>query len=343
MSAGGFLLEPADRARRRALRLAAITAFGRACIRDRSLRLPFLAVVHASTALVFAAAVPMWTLLVGPLVLGVPHLIADFRYLVLDRPRGLADRQVFAILVPLAALAALGVAIPGASLATVIPGLAATAGAAAFAGGSARVRLLALALLAVCAVPLCAQPGWTLLILAHAHNAIAVGIWLVLAPSRTRLRWAAAAAILLGGVAITLGALDFVPFATGGWQTPATGFDAASLGESLALPGIGPARSLMLYAYAQAVHYAIWVRLIPGERAPTGVPVSFRRALGGLRAALGKPAFAVCLVVALALPAAGLAFPAESRRLYLDLAGFHAWLELAVGAHLAIAWTQRVR
>lgn len=342
MSAGGFLLEPADRARRRVLRVAAVTAFGRACIRDRSLRLPFLAFVHAGTALVLAAVVPMWTLLVGPLVLGVPHLIADFRYLVLDRPRGLADRQVLGILVPLAALAAVNVAFPGASsLSMVIPGLAAIAGGIAFASGSTRVRLFAFALLAACAIPLCAQPGWTLLILAHAHNAIAVGLWLAIAPSRTPLRWAAAAVILLGGVAITLGALDAVPLATGGWQTPVAGFDANSLGDSLALPGLGPARSLMLYAYAQAVHYAIWVRLIPGERALTEAPVSFRRALGGLRAALGSPAFAVCLVVALALPAAGLAFPAESRRIYLDLAGFHAWLELAIGAHFAIAWTRR--
>jgi hypothetical protein len=132
-----------------------------------------------------------------------------------------------------------------------------------------------------------------------------------------------------------------VPLATGGWAAPAAGFDAESLGDSLALPGLGPARSLMLYAYAQAVHYAIWLRLIPGERAAGDAPISFRRALAGLRAALGHPMFAGSVVVALALPVAGLAFPADARTLYLEIAGFHAWLELAVGAHLALAWTTR--
>ncbi|HEX7902063.1 MAG TPA: hypothetical protein VF950_30160 [Planctomycetota bacterium] len=282
---------------------------------------------------------PLWTLLIGPLVLGVPHVLADIRYLVLDRPRRLSGRQLLAILVPLAAAAMMAAAHP---LMLVVPGILAIAGAIAFARVSLRARVAALALLAACAGPLCARSSLTLLWLAHAHNAVAVGLWLALAfqrPNRRPLLLLAVAAVLLGvGVAIGAGAFDFVPRATGGWTRPAEGFTATAVGETLALPGLDPSRSLLLFAYAQAIHYAVWLRLIPGERSASETPVPFRRGLSGLRARLGTPAFAIAIVLALAVPLVGAVAPAETRRLYLELAGFHAWLELAVAAHLGLAW-----
>lgn len=344
MSAGGLLLDPADRARRQVLRVAALTAIGRACVRDRALRLPALALAHGAVALVLATAAPMWTLLIGPLVLGVPHLVADLRYLVLDRPAGLRIPQLATIALPLAFLTVAGALVPGSALALTIPGLAAVAGAIAFSRAGAATRVFSLLALTAVAIPLCLEAPRTLLLLAHAHNAIAVALWLALARERTPLRWLAATILLAGGALIASGALDFVPLATGGWITPAAGFDPESVGDSLALPGLAASRSLMLYAYAQAVHYAVWLRLVPGERSPSEAPVSFRRGFEGLRAALGRPAFAATIAVAIAVPLAGLLWEAaQARHLYLQVAGFHAWLEIAVGAHLVLAWRGAAR
>jgi hypothetical protein len=293
-----------------------------------------LAVAYAAVALGLAAAVPLWTLLIGPLILGVPHVIADIRYLILDRPGGLRDGQVRAILLPLAVVVALSAAVsPLSSAMLLVPGLAAIAGSIAFARAPATARLAALLLLGLAAVPLCTHPGLGLLILVHAHNAVAVGLWLALSGREPRKRLAGAAAILGGGVAIALGAFDVVPAATGGWATPADGFDAAGVGATLALPGLGASRSLMLFAYGQAVHYAVWLHLVPGERSTIEPRVS-------LRSALGAPAVAVALLLILAVPLAGAVVPVETRTLYLKLAGFHAWLELAVAAHLALSWTR---
>ena len=99
----------------------------------------------------------------------------------------------------------------------------------------------------------------------------------------------------------------------------------------------------MLFAYGQAVHDAVWLRLVPGERSASEVPVSFRRGVAGLRSALGAPAFAIAIVMVMAVPAFGLAVPVETRRIYLELAGAHAWLELAIAAHLGLAFLSRRR
>ncbi|HUQ42310.1 MAG TPA: hypothetical protein VM052_07395 [Candidatus Limnocylindrales bacterium] len=341
MSAGSFLLDPADRARRRVVRLAALTALGRACMRDRGVRLPLLALAHGGVALVLATVAPMWTLLIGPLFLGVPHLVADLRYLVIERPHALRTAQIVAIAIPLVLLTIAGVLFPASGLVLTVPGIAAVAGAVAFAGGGRGARAIALVALAGIAVPLCREAPMALLVLAHAHNAIAIALWLALSTSRrAALRGIAAVVLLAGAALIASGALDAIPVVLGAWITPAGGFDPESVGESLALPGLGASRSLMLYAYAQAVHYAVWLRLVPGERSATDAPVSFRRGAGGLRAALGAPVFVIAIVVAVALPLAGFFRAAEARHLYLEIAGFHAWLELAVGAHLALAFVR---
>jgi hypothetical protein len=342
VSAADILLAPADRARRGALRVAAWTTLGRLCLRDRSIRLPLLAVGHAALALSLASIVPLWAILLGPLVLGVPHLMADVRYLVLDRPGGLSDRQVLAILLPLVVAAALGVALPLGGSSLVVSGLLAIAGAVALARARPAGRIAAILFLVAAAVPLCAQPDAALLCLSHVHNVVAVALWLWLPYGHRRvrplLRYAAAAVFLAGGVLISLGAFDSVPRASAGWFAPAEGFDVMAVGRTLALPGFDLHRSLMLFAYAQAVHYSVWLRLIPGERSTSESPASFRRSLEGLRSAFGPRGLMIALSLAVAVPLAGMVAPVATRRLYLDLAGVHAWLELAVAAHLGLAW-----
>src|SRR5262245_32161342 len=91
-------LAPAD-----ALRRAALRRLGprlRPLIADRERRVAVTAVVAILVALLGASLFPLWLLALGPVILGVPHLVADARYLVM-RP-GLHRRLAFwpAMLLP---------------------------------------------------------------------------------------------------------------------------------------------------------------------------------------------------------------------------------------------------
>lgn len=79
-------LRPLDRARTalfvRALEVAPL----RALLVEKRRRVPALLLMHAGAAFLLSIFAPTLLLVVGPLLLGVPHLVADLRYLVL-RPR----------------------------------------------------------------------------------------------------------------------------------------------------------------------------------------------------------------------------------------------------------------
>lgn len=50
------------------------------------MRLGAPAILHLAVALLLTGVAPLWLLLVGPLILGVPHIVADIRYLLLRDP-----------------------------------------------------------------------------------------------------------------------------------------------------------------------------------------------------------------------------------------------------------------
>jgi hypothetical protein len=84
----------------------------------------------------------------------------------------------------------------------------------------------------------------------------------------------------------------------------------------------------MLYAFAQAVHYGVWLRLVPEDDRPRATPRSFRASYLALRDELGS-----LLLAAFALASVGLAIWAvadlvEARAGYLRFARFHGMLEL---------------
>src|SRR5689334_14076366 len=83
------VLAPVDFVRRRALR--ALGAYARPLMRDRELRVALMATAVVVTAFATTMLAPLWMLALGPLVLGVPHVVADLRY-VWVRP-GYAERR----------------------------------------------------------------------------------------------------------------------------------------------------------------------------------------------------------------------------------------------------------
>ena len=141
-----LVLRPLDEVRRWSWGLSAKTAFGRACLRDRGLRLTTLALGHIAVAAVLTVVAPVWLLLLGPIVLGVPHVASDIRYLLINPPLPLGRRGLVLLLGPLAAMTGLRVAsalgAPYWAEAEVVLGAAAMLGGVAIAQVGLRRKLV---------------------------------------------------------------------------------------------------------------------------------------------------------------------------------------------------------
>ena len=329
-----------DRVHQRFWQVAGVVPGGDRLRADRRTRAIALAGIHLSLGLVLTGLAPMWVLLVGPLVLGVPHVAGDLRHLLLRPPTPLPRLFVGALLIPLGLMTALRVASMAGfgSFASVEIAL----GAIAVALGAlwARGRPLVQGAIGLGAVGLLvaawARPGEAALILGHAHNVVALALWTWwVGPGRGR--WlvplAAAAAVAL----ILAGGLDPLVAATGGLE-PVGGLDLATMSATLApsLPHPWAQRAVLAFTALQALHYSLWIWCIPAaptfarEAAPTAPRAAWRQ----WWADLGTPLAVAVILGAIALPIAGLFDPAQLRAGYLSLVLFHGWLELAVAAHL---------
>jgi hypothetical protein len=257
-----------------------------------------IAVALVAAAFVTAVASPSWLILLAPILLGTPHVAADLRYLVIRGPLARV-----AVLAPLAAMiglrtcGALGGPVDG--RVEIALGMAAIAAVA-----SSRLRVAILAI----AIPAVIWPRAAMLVLLHGHNIVALVIWLGFTTALRRVRLWIVGFIVLGAIAIGLGL-----------------FDTNSSFASILAPGLGPVaagRVVVLYAFLQAIHYVIWLHVIP-QHAP-----------GSLRADFGAW-LPVIVVASIAVPVFAIFGSAmHVRTTYLGLVTFHAWLELAAIAYL---------
>ncbi|MCA9522514.1 MAG: hypothetical protein KC609_16160 [Myxococcales bacterium] len=334
-----------DGLRRRVWQVAARIGIGRSLIADRNARLTTLASLHMVTALALALTLPGWLLLVGPIVLGVPHVVADIRYLLLRPIAPLARAARVGILVPLTLLVALRVVNvlggPEWLWLEVACGVAALLAGTALAEGQRRRQIVLLALAAALSVAAVLHPIAASLTMVHLHNFVALGLFVLWSrragfAGHTLLITAVFAicvALLLSGVLAPLGATTAV-------LNPASGIDLEGLAAAIA-PGLSEGlamRVLLVFAFAQAVHYTIWLRLIPGSAPfePQRAPTTFRRNLGRLRSDVGRLGLRVVLGLSLVVPLAALFDPLTTREIYFSVVVFHGWLEIAVFAALLV-------
>ncbi len=273
-------------------------------------------------SLLAAMTAPLSLLVLGPLALGVPHVIGDVRTLWLQRPGGIADRVVLCALAPLCvmtalrAAAAMGFAAP-AWLEVALGATAIGIGAQAGARGANAKRIVA-ALAVALGLVLCAFPFATTIGLAHAHNAIAFCVWAAWARHRAGTWIAAACYVAAWGVAL-LWPID--AHAVSGDAFGMTSLRAAS---SLA-PGLDGAAADALvrsFVFAQLVHYGLWTFSLPSLNAQRRVASADRLLL------------VVAVVACAIVPIAGAFHPLGMRDSYLSLSVFHGWLELAIVAFL---------
>jgi hypothetical protein len=296
---------------------------------DRSRRVFWLAVFTLASSLVLTCVAPLWLLALGPLVLGVPHLLADLRYLVV-RP-GLHRRRVLWLCVP--PLVAMGFsAPPWVGLLALVPPV--------FAGARRRVGLVLMVVVGLIALAVRFETPF-LYAFVHAHNVIALALWWSLRPRGVSglVLLALAGLTTLG---LLLGAADPIVTAFHGWTAPGSGASFEQFVAAVAPldDGVLAGRLVLTFAFWQALHYGAWLRLIPEDARDRAAPRPFHASWRALVDDFGRwPLFAVALL-SVGLAGWGLVDPHAAREGYLNLGSFHGYLELAVVA-LAVTEARR--
>jgi hypothetical protein len=256
---------------------------------------------------------PMVLLLWMPIVLGVPHLANDIRYLILPLPR--RQRAI-----TIAACAAFVAVAAGALVLGAPSGRAeAVVGSVwllAMIATSGRLRPAAMAIAPIAWLLVVVLPTSAGVVAVFAHNLIGIVAWVVVAkPDRRH-------ALAIGGTLVVTTALAVLAGPamaqlSGGDSTPWGTLDAAAQALFAGAP-VELARGLVVaFVFLQAVHYAIWLAWIPRA-------VRTRRG--------NKRGFVLAIVGALTLVviAAAVVDVRWTRTTYLSLAMFHIYLELVV-------------
>jgi hypothetical protein len=316
----------ADRLRRAAL--TAASPLARALLVDRDRRVAFVGTALIAFAFLAATTFPLWMIALGPLVWGVPHILADIRYLIARQGYHRRPSVLLAIVGGAAATAA-GYGVRG--------GLASAGVVLLFSRGTYARRAIGLAVVAA----LFGLAQWagpiSDLAFAHLHNFVAVGLWWAWRPRSKSLHFLPLAAFLAGSAALLYGVAEPLLRLTGGLSAPLSGLSLTQLTYSLSpSPRSGLAvRLVLLYGFAQAVHYIVWLRLIPEDDRPSPTPRSYQqsyrvlgRDVGAITLWLTAAGIAVFAIWALVTSAGA------ARNAYLSVAFFHGDLELVAAALL---------
>ncbi len=328
------LILPLDRARAAIFARASRVRVLRPLVLKKDRRVPALLLGHALLALVLALFAPTFLLVVGPLTLGVPHLVSDVRQLVL-RP------QLPKLARPLLLYGSLGLLAVRVLEEAGVPGMARTElalagalvlGAIALAGAGAQAwRALAAAVVTLGLVT-CALlwPQKSRVLLGHGHNLFALGLWAALYARRTQSTWLVVGVVTGLAVLLVGSPLAWVCFQHGVEST--FGLHGLAAADTLA-PGVQSAPLALgivaSFAFLQAVHYAVWLHAIPQQATRGDATLSFRMSFRALLRDLGRYGLAGVVAATLLVALAGALTPLWTKSLYLSLSSFHGYLELA--------------
>lgn len=320
------LLAPLDAVRSRLLRAFAPALRG--LIVPREPRVALAASLLLLSAFAVACSLPIVVLALGPLLWGIPHIVSDVRYLV-ARPRLHQRPWILAVIGGATIAGAYGFGVRGALVGALVAMVFARASFARRALGVACVGAL---------FALAQWAGWKAdLAFVHLHNLVGVGLWWAWRRRESKLHWAPLALFALGCALILAGLVDALPLHTGGLRAAWTGLDLhrLTLSSSPVLEGPIVARFFMLYAFGQSAHYLVWLRLVPEDDRPSPTPRSFAQSLRALHADVGGPILWLSLIAAVALISWSIVRGiGAARDRYIDLAFFHAYLEIVAAAVL---------
>ncbi len=348
-----------------ALRAARVLDTCRAAILRRTLRVPLLRRVYLdrplrllalfglveAAGLLACVAVPVWQLVLGPLVYGVAHLASSLRYvhhgLLPDLVRHQPDRRTVWVGVgglvgaytawKLARLFRLPVLADsewqGAGMAEALFLVSATVLVALLYRVPARTWLPAVLIVGPVTVGLWSAPWSTIGLLAVAHNFVGFLYW----QQQARTRRERSVALLC--FAVLVGLTAGVTF--GGFDGLRAPFDLPSGHYGVSIDALGRMlwrdatpelqRNLVsAFALGQTTHYFVWLKALPDQTHRHPVPTTYRQSVRLLGQDFGRP---LTLAILVAVPLATMLWLAlgleTGRKVYFAVAGFHGFLELA--------------
>jgi hypothetical protein len=314
----------------RALGLRLLPRSGASLWVGREKRAAVIGVAMLIVGLGASVTFPLALIAVGPLVYGVPHILADVRYL-LARP-GLSKRPLFLGALAIGCgLGAAGFGVRGALVGAAL-GLAAS-------HAPRQKKAIGVGIAAVL-FGVSQWAGWySDLAFVHLHNFVGVAIWFCWRDRMTRLHWVFTALFFGASAAILLGATAPILAHTDGLSAPWTDLTFRQIARTLSPTGRGPwaERLTVLFAFAQAAHYVVWLRLVPEDDRPSPAPRSYRQTYRALVADVGGVVTWIALILAAGLAVWACASIGAARNGYLTAAFFHAHLELIA---IAVLWAE---
>lgn len=350
-----------DRLRAAVLRVTLANATLRLVFAHRAYRLSLLYLVSVFLSLILSLFFPLWVLLIGPFVYGIPHLVSSLRYvhysLELDQrksARKLRDARairffsgVFVFVATFRILVDFGY-LSWASVPFGFMGIEILSLVFSFLGGAWIYRQVGACRLQgiLFALPIVLaawwMPLWTTGVLILLHNWVGFVFWFRASSSKAEKRVALFATALFSLIHLLL----FLGFFDGLYRfyTPAAevrwaGLDYSELGRAIAPWSKNYQvwfHCVVAYAFGQSVHYFVWLKAIPDQHHAHQVPTSFRQSYRLLIADFGRKYFLAVLGLmgVLAWALAFLRYP-QARVLYFSLASYHGFLEFA-GLSLAL-------
>lgn len=320
--------------------------FSNLWIRDRSARLTMMASLQILFAFICTLFFPLWLLLLGPIILGVPHIISDVRYLLIRPPEAISKRVVIGIIAALTIMT--GFRIYAMATFHWLPQWEMLFGCIAVFAGILLAKKPSLWQLPLVAAMVLATyfafvyPRAAILWVGHLHNFIAFGLWLYWSKGEGPWsRYIGVVVLYLGCIAlIGFGVWESAAASLGAYNSPQSGLYFHELVKQLA-PGLSPTlgfRLVLIFAFAQAIHYVVWLRLVPGNQHfyPRPRPSTFRENFERLGNDFGKIGLFLCIAGCILIPFFALFDAIGTRTFYLSLVLFHGWLELAVIANLLV-------
>lgn len=304
----------------------------------RSYRLMFFFMLSLVFNFTLAMNFPLWMLLIGPLVLGIPHLMSSIRYIPQLTSMNRFSIPVVGSVFVLIALTRLWMGTYGNALLEggpntleIIAGFC-LLGLVGFFYRQSKIRIAgSLFLLGSLLIASLSYPLETLGFLVLAHNFIAFFFWITRAKSKADKMTACLALLIFSGVsfAILTGAFDF--FISERLFEIFNGFNDASIGAQI-FPHADMtlwSRTVSAYALGQGIHYFVWLKAIPEQELPYQHTTNFSYSFKLLKSDMGNRIvyFSGWVLIGLVAYALLKNF-IEARFIYLSLAAFHGYFEI---------------
>lgn len=347
-------LSALDHFRSEVLRATTRIGWLRRCFQTRWIRQLALFTISALLMLTTSLVFPLWVLLLGPIMYGLPHLFASARYFpkLIQAPGQVKNKlwggiaAVFAVTFLFKSLVqadALGweltqVSEWGGSGRFDLGVLALTTFAGARAIGLGwKGTLLASVTLTPLVLMFGLHPLETTGAMVLIHNFVGFYYWRKASSTRPEKTAALFAffGTLVGTFLIIYGNFDFVwGILTPDGMLEFAGMDTGTI-AGLILPGVEDGEILCVrlaaaFAFSQSIHYYVWMKAVPDQFHTAQVPTSFRQSWSLLKSDFGSKAalFIAGATLVYLLSWAVIAIPL-ARLLYFSLASYHGYLEIA--------------